>query len=366
MGFTCGIIGLPNVGKSTLFNAITSAGAEASNYPFCSIEPNVGVVPVPDRRLDALGRVYRPQRIVPTTLEFVDIAGLVRGASRGEGLGNQFLARIREVDALAHVVRCFDDENVVHVDGSVDPARDIGVVETELILKDLETVEHRLTEAHHRAKSADKKARAEAEFLERMKRHLAAGKLARSFEATAEDEPAWRCELHLLTGKPLLYVCNIHERDAGKEDRPYVRAVADYAAKEGAPVVSISAEVEAEVAELPEGERKEFLDGLGLPEPGLSKVIRAGYGLLRLLTFFTCNAKEVHAWTVPAGTTALEAAGKVHSDFARGFIRAEVIACADLERLGSEHAVSEAGLTRMEGRDYRVQDGDVLYIRFNV
>ena len=365
MGFTCGIIGLPNVGKSTLFNAITSAGAEASNYPFCTIDPNVGVVFVPDWRLGLLEKVYRPAKTTPTTIEFVDIAGLVRGASKGEGLGNQFLAHIRSVDAIAHVVRCFDDPNVVHVDGSVDPARDIEVVEMELILKDLDTTERNLAEAQKKSKSGDKKSKAEVEFCSRVRDHLHAGRLVRYFRVAGEDEQVWMRDLHLLTNKPVMYLCNVHENDIGSET-PHVRAVREIAAREGASVVSVSAEVEEEIAELPVEERKGFLASLGLEESGLDRVIREGYSLLQLITFFTANPKELHAWTVRRGTTAPEGAGEIHSDFQRGFIRAEVIRFDDLARLGTEQAVKDAGLLAIEGKDYRIQDGDVVFFRFHV
>jgi ribosome-binding ATPase len=363
MGFNCGIVGLPNVGKSTLFNAITAAGAEVSNYPFCTIDPNIGIVPVPDSRLKAIAAIVRPAAIVPTTLEFVDIAGLVRGASRGEGLGNQFLSHIREVDAIAHVVRCFEDPNVVHVDGSVDPKRDIEIVEAELIFKDLETVEKRMGEASRRAKAGDKKLRGETEFAARVRDHLLGGGPARTLVMTGEDERVWMRDMHLLTDKPVMYVCNVHEKDLPGETA-FVASVRRIAAKEDAKVVTVSAAVEAEVAELPEGERREFLDGLGLSESGLAKVVREGYDLLHLITFFTAGPKEVHAWTVRRGATAPETAGVVHSDFERGFIRAEVMKCDDLLRYGSEQSVKQSGLLHIEGREYVVKDGDVLFFRF--
>jgi len=365
MGFTCGIVGLPNVGKSTLFNAITAAGADAANYPFCTIDPNVGVVPVPDRRIDRLVELYKPGKIVPTTIEFLDIAGLVRGASKGEGLGNQFLSHIRNVDAIAHVVRCFDDPNVVHVDGSVHPQRDIEVIETELILKDLETVERKFSDAEKRAKTGDKKTRNEAEFYSRIRGHLGSGRLARYYSVTPDEEIVWMRDLHLLTRKPVMYICNVHESDILKEN-DYVHQVRTVAAKEGANVVIVSAAVEAEVSELPGDERIHFLEGLGLKESGLHRVIREGYDLLHLITFFTAGPKEVHAWTVERGTLAPQAAGSIHSDFERGFIRAEVIKYADLDRLGSESAARENGCLFVQGREYMVQDGDVIYFRFNV
>lgn len=365
MGFTCGIVGLPNVGKSTIFNAITAAGADVANYPFCTIDPNVGVVPVPDPRVRRLTELYKPAKTVPTTIEFLDIAGLVKGASKGEGLGNQFLSHIRMVDAIAHVVRCFDDPNVVHVDGSVNPQRDIEVIETELILKDLETVEKKLADAERRTRSADKKAKDEARFYERLRAHFGTGRLARYFVVEGDEEALWMRDLHLLTRKPVMYVCNVHERDLVTENA-HVASVRSVAAREDARVVVVSAAVEAEVAELPEEERSLFLEGLGLKESGLSKVIREGYDMLHLVTFFTAGPKEVHAWTVERGTSAPQAAGVIHSDFERGFIRAEIMTFADLDRLGSETAVKEQGLLRIEGKEYTIQDGDVVYFRFNV
>jgi ribosome-binding ATPase len=365
MGFNCGIVGLPNVGKSTLFNALTTAGAEASNYPFCTIDPNLGIVTVRDPRLDVLTRIYHPAKTVYSSIEFVDIAGLVRGASKGEGLGNQFLGHIREVDAIAHVVRCFNDTNVVHVDGSVNPVRDIEVVETELILKDLETVEKRHAEIERRAKTAEKKLKAEADFLARMRDHLLGGRAARYLPVVGEEEMHWLRDMHLLTTKPVMYVCNVHEKDV-KGENSYVTQVRTIAAKEGASVVTVSAEVEAEIAQLAPEERSAFLNDLGLPEPGLDRVIRAGYALLDLVTFFTVNPKEAHAWTVRKGSTASQAAGVIHTDFERGFIRAEIIKLADLERLGSEQAIKDHGLLHVHGREYVVEDGDVMYVRFNV
>jgi hypothetical protein len=365
MGFNCGIVGLPNVGKSTLFNAITAAGVDASNYPFCTVDPNVGVVPVPDGRLNVLEEIYSPEKVVPTTIEFVDIAGLVRGASKGEGLGNQFLSHIREVDAIAHVVRCFDDPNVVHVDGSVDPKRDIEVVEMELIFKDLETVERKLEDSRKRAKSGDKKIMSEAEFYARVREHLLNGRLVRYFTSASPDENRWLQQVHLLTDKPVMYVCNVQEADLGKETT-YTEIVRQIASKEGAKVVVVCAAVDAELAALPMEEKQGFLKELGLVESGLDQVLREGYDLLHLITFFTTGPKEVHAWTIRRGTFAPEAAGVVHSDFQRGFIRAEVMAFQDIARIGSEHGVREQGLLRTEGRHYQVQDGDVIYFRFNV
>ncbi len=365
MGFNCGIVGLPNVGKSTLFNAMTAAGAAASNYPFCTIDPNVGVVAVPDRRIERLTEIYRPAKIVPTSLEFLDIAGLVKGASQGEGLGNQFLSHIRDVDAIAHVVRCFEDPNVVHVDGSVDPARDIEVVETELLIKDLETVDRKLAEAERRSKSGDKAAKAEMDMFDRLKKDLSGGRLAHYFVTRDVEEELWMRDAHLLTDKPVMYICNVREDEVHKETH-LVQRVREIAAKEEAKVLVVSAAVEAEVSELPEQEREAFLSGLGLQESGLSKVIREGYGLLQLVTFFTAGPKEVHAWTVKKGSTVQKAAGVIHSDFEKGFIRAEIMGYADLDRHGSESALKEKGLVRIEGKEYLIQDGDIVFVRFNV
>lgn len=364
MGFNCGIVGLPNVGKSTLFNAITAAGAEAANYPFCTIEPNVGVVLVQDERIDKLVKLYDSKKIVPSTIEFVDIAGLVKGASKGEGLGNQFLSHIRDVDAIAHVVRCFDDPNVVHVDGSIDPKRDVEVIETELILKDLDTVGKKITDADRRAKS-DKKFKPEADFYSKVKDHLATGRLSRYIETHNDDERLWLRDMHLLTSKPVMYVCNVHEKDVNSGN-DYVNRVKEIASKEGAKVVIVSAAIEAEVAELPQEERAGFLEGLGLKESGLQKVVREGMDLLGLITFFTAGPKETHAWTVRKGATAPEAAGVIHTDFQKGFIRAEIMKCDDLFRLGEETKVKEAGLLHIEGSEYVMQDGDICHFRFNV
>jgi len=364
MGFRCGIVGLPNVGKSTIFNALTSGGAAVANYPFCTIEPNVGIVPVPDRRLERLAEIIRPANVIPTTIEFVDIAGLVKGASRGEGLGNQFLGHIREVDAIAHIVRCFEDENVVHVDGKVDPLRDIEVVETELVLKDLETVERKLAEIERRAKSGDEKAADEHEIGARLRVHLTQGRLAQSYQRTRETAPIIR-QLHLLTDKPVMYICNVGEQDLQAEPAAlaFVRA---HAAKEGSRVVTLSAKIEAEIAELPPAERDTFLKELGFAESGLERVIHEGYTLLDLVTFFTTGPKEVRAWTVRRGTTAPQAAGIIHTDFEKGFIRAEIMKFDVLGQFGSEQAVRDHGLLHIEGREYIMQDGDVVHFRFNV
>jgi GTP-binding protein YchF len=365
MGFNCGIVGLPNVGKSTLFNALTAAQAQVANYPFSTIDPNVGIVPVPDPRLDRLTEIYKPAKTVPTTLEFLDIAGLVEGASRGEGLGNQFLAQIRNVDAIVHIIRCFDDPDIAHVDGSIDPRRDIETVETELMVKDLETVERRMSEAEKRAKSGDKKAKEEADFCAHAREHLGTGRLARYLPVHTEEQRGWLHDMHLLTNKPVLYVCNVHEQHLATETG-YISQVRELAGRESAKVAVISAEVEAEVAELPEADRPSFLLELGLKESGLNQIIREGYDLLQLITFFSVNANEAHAWTVRKGATAVKAAGVIHTDFERGFILAEIIKYADLDRLGSEAAVREHGLLHVQGRDYVVDDGDIMFVRFNV
>ncbi len=363
MGFKCGIVGLPNVGKSTLFNALTRAGIESANYPFCTIEPNVGMVPVPDPRLDRLAAIVVPARVVPATMEFVDIAGLVAGASQGEGLGNKFLAHIRETQAIAHVVRCFEDDDITHVSGDVDPLRDMEVIETELVLADLETVERALQRVSRQAKSGDKEALARKTLLEQIVARLDEGLPVRAMGLDRARSESLR-ELHLLTAKPVMYIANVAED--GFRDNPLLEVVRQRAAAEGAVVVPVCAAIEAEIAELPEAEKGEFLEDLGLEEPGLNRVIRAGYRLLGLQTFFTAGVKEVRAWTIPAGVTAPQAAGVIHGDFEKGFIRAEAVAYEDFVACNGEQGAREAGKWRLEGRDYIVQDGDVIHFRFNV
>ena len=363
-----GIVGLPNVGKSTLFNSLTKAGAESANYPFCSIDPNVGVVTVPDERLNVLGEMYHTKKIIPAAIEFVDIAGLVKGASKGEGLGNQFLANIREVDAIVHVVRCFEDSNIVHVDGSIDPLRDIETINLELIFSDLEILERRISKAVRAARN-DKTIAKELALMERIKAHLEDGKMAKSFDdINDEDEQQWLESYNLLTYKPVIFAANVAEDDLADDgaSNAGVQAVREYAKREDCEVFVVCAEIEQEIAELDDDEKNMFLEELGLKESGLEKLIKASYSLLGLISYLTAGEPEVRAWTIKKGTKAPQAAGKIHSDFERGFIRAEIVSYDDLMACGTYNAAKEKGLVRLEGKEYVVQDGDIILFRFNV
>ncbi len=360
-----GIVGLPNVGKSTLFNALTKAGAESANYPFCTIDPNVGVVSVPDERLAFLADLYKTEKVIPAVIEFVDIAGLVRGASKGEGLGNQFLSHIREVDAIVHVVRCFEDSNVVHVEGSVDPLRDIETINLELIFSDLEVLERRLLKAQKGQKSGDKALMAETKLLERLKAHLEDGQVARRFETENEEEAAILADMNLLTYKPVLYATNVKEDDLATGNA-YVEQVQKFAAEENSEAFIVCAQIEQEIAEMDDEDKLMFLEDLGISQSGLDRLIAASYKLLGLISYLTAGPKEVRAWTITNGTKAPGAAGKIHSDFERGFIRAEVVAFDDIKACGTYNAAKEKGLVRVEGKDYVVKDGDIMLFRFNV
>ncbi len=363
MGFKCGIVGLPNVGKSTLFNSLTKAGIAAENYPFCTIDPNVGVVEVPDPRLQQLADIVKPKKVIPTTMEFVDIAGLVAGASKGEGLGNQFLGHIRETDAIAQVVRCFEDTDIAHVSNRIDPLGDIETINTELLLADMESIARQAERAAKQAKSNEKEAKAKHEFMQAVQAHVEAGHPARSFEP-ADNQRGWMKDLHLITAKPVLYIANVAED--GFVNNPHLDAVSEYALSEGAEIVAVCAAIEADIAELDAADAAEFLAEMGLDEPGLNRVIHVGYKLLHLQTFFTAGPQEVRAWTIRVGDTAPRAAGRIHTDFEKGFIRAEVVAFEDFIAGNGEQGAKDAGRWRLEGKDYVMQEGDVVHFRFNV